>query len=162
MTQTRNNEDYERWVFRMALSVAHELTHFFTGYITGDGRPITPNNVSVPGWPGGEAGRAWEIATFGGIVEFWSERTDPSQPGEPIIFEDFRRDTPGYCVSNSYVEKFARGGTCEMIETAIQPHCCIEHISDIVATQMYNFPFSNPEEHDQSPGRNFGLPAAKK
>lgn len=111
MTQTRNNEEYERWVFRMALSVAHELTHFFTGYMTGDARPITPPNVSVPGWPGGEAGRAWERETFGGIVEFWSERRDPLQPGEPIIFEDLRNNTRGYRVSGSYVERFARGGT---------------------------------------------------
>lgn len=112
MTQTRNNEEYEIWVFRMALSVAHEITHFFTGYLTGNARPLTPPNVSVPGWPRGEgeAGRAWELETFGGIVEFWSERRDPLQPGEPIIFEDVRRSTPGYRVSRRYVARFALGG----------------------------------------------------
>ncbi|KAI5865861.1 hypothetical protein GGS23DRAFT_357439 [Durotheca rogersii] len=109
MAQTRNNDWFNTWVFRMALSIAHELTHFFTGYLTGDGRPITPPGVSVRGWPTGEAGRAWELETFGGIVEFWSEGRDPSQPGEPIIFADFRSTTPGLPVSRSYVEAFAGG-----------------------------------------------------
>ncbi|KAK3935114.1 hypothetical protein QBC46DRAFT_323974 [Diplogelasinospora grovesii] len=117
MTQTENQQWIKTWVFRMALTIAHELTHFFTGYKTGDARPITPPNVSVPGWEGGEAGRAWEVATFGGIVEFWSDGNDLNQPGEPIIFADLGRDTEGRPVSARYVEAFAGGSKSRERET---------------------------------------------
>lgn len=114
--KTQNIDSYNIWMFRMAITIAHELTHFFTGYLTGDSRPITPPNVSVRGWPGGEAGRAWELAALGGVVEFWSRSKNRNDPGEPIIFRDYHQDTPGVPVLMTYVKNFASGGMYEVTD----------------------------------------------
>ncbi|KAI1349766.1 hypothetical protein F5Y01DRAFT_316439 [Xylaria sp. FL0043] len=91
----RNNESfseahfaaYESFTFIMAITVAHELVHFFIGYLTGRASPNTPEKISYlpsiynkPGIDGkeiGESGRTWEGDVFGGIVETAEDSTDP-------------------------------------------------------------------------------------
>ncbi|KAI2622293.1 hypothetical protein GGR54DRAFT_55085 [Hypoxylon sp. NC1633] len=110
MTNTQNNEDYERWVFRMSITVAHEVVHFLMGYLNGKARPITPPRVSVEGWPGGEAGRAWERETFEGrycgVLE--SERRSPAGGRTHYLQEFSRRCTRLRCIKRLRREFCAR------------------------------------------------------
>ncbi|KAI0903663.1 hypothetical protein F4823DRAFT_568460 [Ustulina deusta] len=77
---------FESFMFLMAITVAHEVVHFFTGFLTGYVLPPTPAEVSfLPSkynvrWNGvelGESGRAWEATLLGGIIEGVE---DPSHP----------------------------------------------------------------------------------
>ncbi|KAK8004637.1 hypothetical protein PG989_004356 [Apiospora arundinis] len=78
---------YERFLFLMGITVAHELVHFFVGFLTGYDAPSTPGEVSflpsiynIPIAGGryvGESGRAWEGVVFGGIVETIENRSSP-------------------------------------------------------------------------------------
>lgn len=78
---------FEDFIFLMAVTVAHELIHFFVGFLTGYNRPETPTKVSfIPslynittpeGIEMGESGRAWEAIVFGGIVETIEDRSSP-------------------------------------------------------------------------------------
>jgi hypothetical protein len=59
--------------FQMVISVAHEILHFLTGFLTGNLKPSTPKGVTAEpyGQPRvGEAGRYWESKLLGGFVEF--------------------------------------------------------------------------------------------
>ncbi|KAK8068466.1 hypothetical protein PG996_007578 [Apiospora saccharicola] len=78
---------YERFLFLMGITVAHELVHFFVGFLTGYDRPSTPEEVTylpslyssqtAGGIDVGESGRAWEGSVFGGIVEVWENTSSP-------------------------------------------------------------------------------------
>jgi hypothetical protein len=79
---TTNNPDelsaYESLLFLMSVATAHEIVHFFVGFLTGYDQPSTPDfvnflpdlfNSSYRGIPVGESGRAWEGMVFGGTLE---------------------------------------------------------------------------------------------
>ncbi|KAM0424843.1 hypothetical protein ACHAPT_009899 [Fusarium lateritium] len=74
-------DSYIRFEFQMGISIAHEIVHLLTGYITGNINLLTPPpKVSLPRYgdsAAGEAGRYWEGALFGGVFEFWSLNNDP-------------------------------------------------------------------------------------
>ncbi|KFZ02072.1 hypothetical protein V500_00460 [Pseudogymnoascus sp. VKM F-4518 (FW-2643)] len=114
MVRTQNQGDREIFNFQMVLSVAHEITHFLTVFLSGTDRPLTPPAIAVPGLGGltGEAGRYWEEKFLGGIVEFYAHPRDPHNPdqaGVPYIFESYGGDSVGKLVSSSYIKAFFDG-----------------------------------------------------
>lgn len=65
--------NYDNSIFQVAVTLAHELCHLFTGFLTGSDRPRTPENVTVPGQGtemSGEHGWAWEYKVLGGCTQF--------------------------------------------------------------------------------------------
>ncbi len=99
--------DLEMYTFLMIVVITHEIGHCFTGYLTGNPRHGTPDDASVEGQAGGEAGFALEFAIFGGVIEMWgtpAARLD--QPGVPYVFADYYHDTLGRKVSSRYIRRF--------------------------------------------------------
>lgn len=101
------------FTFQLILSVAHEITHFLTGFLSGPERALTPDEVTVPGWTedGGEAGRYWELEFVGGIIEFYARPGDrnPDQCGIPYIFTNYLSNSPGKPVSMAYIVRVFDG-----------------------------------------------------
>ncbi|KAK4222243.1 hypothetical protein QBC38DRAFT_460590 [Podospora fimiseda] len=57
------DEEFEKLMFLLAISAAHELVHVFLGYLVGYDDVLTPQAAQWPGQPllsKGEAGRTWE------------------------------------------------------------------------------------------------------
>ncbi|WAO86976.1 Hypothetical protein NCS54_00426800 [Fusarium falciforme] len=108
-------EAYARFKFQLSISIAHEVVHFLTGFLLGSPRSNTPRGVTLQGWGNmrtGEAGRYWEAALLGGVVEFRSDRNDTlgvRQAGTPYLFPNGRHDTPGRRISLSYITEFVDG-----------------------------------------------------
>jgi hypothetical protein len=110
------SESYKLFKFQMTISVAHEILHFLTGFLTGTPRPNTPRDVTARPYnrPNtGEAGRFWESRFLGGFLECWSVPSDPlgfRQPGQPFLFNEGSRSTStGEEVSMAYVEELLKG-----------------------------------------------------
>ncbi|KAK4099870.1 hypothetical protein N658DRAFT_539110 [Parathielavia hyrcaniae] len=110
---------YDLFKFQMAITVAHEIVHMLTGFITGTSLPDTPPNVNVKPYikkygkgVQGEAGRYWESIILGGFVEFWSVPNHPlgmQQAGEPYLFLPGEKETAqGREVSRTYIKIFLR------------------------------------------------------
>ncbi|KAJ2904506.1 hypothetical protein MKZ38_007949 [Zalerion maritima] len=121
MTDARSNGMYNKYMFQMIISAAHEFSHFVTGFLTGLARPITPPTVNVPGVPR-EAGYQWEVSALGGIVEFWSDPDNPNdinQPGIPYLFPDGRSESIGRAVSATYIKNLVAGG--QALNIRVQP-----------------------------------------
>ncbi|KAK4128646.1 hypothetical protein N657DRAFT_695958 [Parathielavia appendiculata] len=88
----KGNKDYVRtYELQMALmgiTVAHELCHFFTGYLTGQKEFHTPPGIRyldrdlnvINGKLVGESGRAWEASLIGGELR---HLTEPLADGAP-------------------------------------------------------------------------------
>jgi hypothetical protein len=110
---------YQLFKFQMAISVAHEIVHFLTGFITGTMVPDTPPRVTAEPYNDradvGEAGRYWESIILGGFVEFWSSTTDRlgvRQAGMPYLFNTGNQQTStSQKVSMAYIEDFLDGRT---------------------------------------------------
>ncbi|KAH6649498.1 hypothetical protein F5144DRAFT_479665 [Chaetomium tenue] len=110
-------DSYSHYKFQMVVSVAHEIVHFLTGFITGTAVPHTPPGVIAQPFPvsqnNGEAGRYWERELLGGFLEMWSVPDDPlelRQPGEPFLFlSGPLQDSTGMEVSLSYIHEFLEG-----------------------------------------------------
>ncbi|KAK3291670.1 uncharacterized protein B0H64DRAFT_348998 [Chaetomium fimeti] len=75
--------------FQMGFATAHELVHKWVGYLIGDPRSGTPDNVAYPGNAppdGGESGWFWESRFLGGglfeCVEDVSDPLGPRQAGK--------------------------------------------------------------------------------
>jgi hypothetical protein len=108
-----DSNSYKLFKFQMTISVAHEIVHFLTGFITGTQVPDTPPRVTAPPYDNrtdmGEAGRFWESRLLGGFVEFWFSPSDPlgvRQPGRPYLFNAGSLPTAtGQPVSMGYVEE---------------------------------------------------------
>ncbi|EWG39681.1 hypothetical protein FVEG_02416 [Fusarium verticillioides 7600] len=63
---------YNLFKFQMGVSVAHEIIHLLTGFLTEESRPDTPLGVTMDPFGSrdtGEAGRYWEGILLGGTVE---------------------------------------------------------------------------------------------
>ena len=106
MSQERGSR-YNTYMFVMAISVAHEIGHFLTGFFAGN-RPKTPPVVTAPG-VSGEAGFFWEMRALGGIIDVVADPRDPNnpdQPGIPYLFPDASRTARGSRISQSYIDKF--------------------------------------------------------
>lgn len=113
MVRTENFEDKRVFTFQLIISVAHEITHFLTGFLSGPERAITPEGVSIDGWneEGGEAGRFWEFEFVGGIIEFYARPGDrnPDQCRTPFIFENYLSNSPGKPASMAYIVRVFDG-----------------------------------------------------
>ncbi|KAK2595340.1 hypothetical protein QQS21_006940 [Conoideocrella luteorostrata] len=115
MIETRDNAGYYTFVFQMAISAAHEICHFLTGFFTGSAQPSTPPIAGVPSSGPrqiGEAKHYWEREAFGGLVEFYANPEDKKnhrQAGIPNIFEDSTSRSPDKRVPLSLIENYRIG-----------------------------------------------------
>jgi hypothetical protein len=118
---------YQLFKFQMAISVAHEIVHFLTGFITGTMQPDTPPRVTAEPYNDradvGESGRYWESIILGGFVEFWSSPTDRlgvRQAGVPYLFIRGNQQTStGQKISVSYIEDFLDERTYSRFSTSL-------------------------------------------
>ncbi|KAL9567130.1 hypothetical protein ACKAV7_008899 [Fusarium commune] len=107
---------YNLFKFQMGISVAHEIIHLLTGFLTGESRPDTPPDVTMVPFgfrDTGEAGRYWEGILLGGTVECWTNRGDimgVRQSGAPYLFETGHPNSNGWRISSTYIESFINGG----------------------------------------------------
>lgn len=122
--------NYDLFKFQMVVSVAHEMLHFLTGFLTGTATPDTPPAVNAAPYTEvsgdqGEAGRSWQRLLFGGFVEMWSVESDPlgpRQPGTPFLFPSGPSSTTaGREVSMAYVQEFLNQGKSHNVAVAISP-----------------------------------------
>jgi len=111
MCNTNSDWEYQKFLFQMTISVAHEIMHFLTAFITGDGRPVTPDTVGVVGYEG-EIGHLWESRAIGGHVEFYSDpqpSTTSPRAGVPFIFTDMSLAAYGKEVPEQFIQRFVEG-----------------------------------------------------
>lgn len=107
-----DSNNYNLFKFQMAITVAHEIVHLLTGYLTGKKLPPTPPGVSLPSYGNtnsGESGRYWESQLLGGVVEFYEDKQDAlgnKQSGIPYLMDDGRGSAPARLVSIDYVNEF--------------------------------------------------------
>ncbi|XXG99471.1 hypothetical protein Hte_005810 [Hypoxylon texense] len=102
--------NYDRFKFQMVITVAHEIVHLLTGFLTGTARPLTPPGVSLR--TAGESGRYWESILLGGVVEIFEDGSDPlreRQAGLPYLIEDSENSAPAQLVSTTYITNFLNG-----------------------------------------------------
>lgn len=98
-------------MFHMILTVCHEVIHMLVCAISGERRPLTPQEMEVEGHEPlvGESGWWWEINYLGGVVKMFQNKTDPAaavlptrQSGLPLLASGtskkstFRRIDPAY------------------------------------------------------------------
>ncbi|KAK4147301.1 uncharacterized protein C8A04DRAFT_24544 [Dichotomopilus funicola] len=109
-------ESYELFKFQLIISVAHEIVHFLTSFLTGSCEPSTPPGVEALPYKVdgvGEAGRYWEDVFLGGFLECWSDPKHPldlRQPGRPYLFESGPRTTArGIKVCPTYIAEILSG-----------------------------------------------------
>lgn len=108
-------DNYNCFKFQMAITIAHEIVHLLTGFLTGTARPYTPPGVSLGNYGNrnmGESGRYWESILLGGVVEFFEDGNDPlqeRQAGRPYLIEDSRNNVPAQLVSTTYINNFLNG-----------------------------------------------------
>lgn len=101
--------------FQMIITIAHEICHFLTGYLTGSDRPLTPPTVNLAGYGfprSGEAGRYLEASLFGGVVEFYDDKEDPMgrrQAGVPYLINDGTGNSRAIEISRNYIFEFING-----------------------------------------------------
>lgn len=87
--------NYEVGIVDLAVVIAHELCHAFTGYLTGSDRPRTPKGVTGGNMDAyttdGEHGWAWEDGAIGGCSRFYVPRDQENsknfmyQTGTPYL-----------------------------------------------------------------------------
>ncbi|KAM5354426.1 hypothetical protein ACJ41O_001075 [Fusarium nematophilum] len=103
--------------FQMILTLAHEITHLLTGFLTGAARPMTPPTIGLKGYTLpeskiGEAGRYWESRMLGGVVEFYEEadhKWGARQPGIPWLMRDGEPKSKAWRVDINYILRFVKG-----------------------------------------------------
>lgn len=106
-------DEFQRFLFLLGLTTAHELVHVFVSYLTGNSTSDTPPAVQYPprassaGAPqsGGESGNTWEGKLMGCIVLAYFNRTNsrgPRQAGDLYALQN--RVTP-YRLSPEWIRK---------------------------------------------------------
>lgn len=111
-------EKYLTFKYYAVITIAHEICHFFKGYLSGYGRPTTPPEVGVGRYNDegrGESGRYWEMLMLGGIPQLWSApktQKDTQQCGLPYLAVPKEDDDDLYFVPIDVVVRFARGSKC--------------------------------------------------
>lgn len=108
--------NYERYQFEMGITMAHEIVHLFTGYITGTMYPITPRIVTCNPYvhgKEGEAGRYWELKLLGGVLECYTNKNDPlglrRQAGEFYIVKPGFGNAEARAISDDFITDFLAG-----------------------------------------------------
>lgn len=80
--------------FHLTLTLVHEITHLFTGFLSGNRRPNTPPKARTKIYGdrlNGEAGRVFEIQFFNGYPEMRyieGHSLGYNQAGSPVISDD--------------------------------------------------------------------------
>lgn len=107
---------YARYEFEMGLTMAHEIVHLFTGYITGTMYPITPTAVGFAPYAKknhGEAGNYWEVVLLGGTIEQYINDNDRMyarrQAGVPWLVKEGQFDAEARRISDDYIIDFLAG-----------------------------------------------------
>jgi hypothetical protein len=82
-------KEFQIFQFIFATAIAHEVGgHLFVTYLTG-GRPITPPEITAPGYEGqqvgGESGRFLELSLFGGNIEIYRFPNSPPEHVSHVI-----------------------------------------------------------------------------
>jgi hypothetical protein len=105
--------NYSRFKFQIIITIAHELVHFLTAFLTGEESHQfgTPETVCLDGYgmpPFGEAGRYWEKILLGGVVEYYQVERVPSnikskQAGEPYLLANGLSSAEAKPISMSYI-----------------------------------------------------------
>lgn len=109
--------NWETYIFQLGISIAHEIVHFLTGFLTGTPFPDTPPAVTYGGFGDdvtGESGRYWEGHLLGGIVDFYEDSRDPLgslQAGVPVLsytyLDNNRQGTIRWVrISQDYIRRF--------------------------------------------------------
>lgn len=106
---------YALFKFQMVITVAHEICHMLTNFLTGADRPHTPPGLKVAGYGNrmtGESSRWWEVQMFGGLVEFYENQRDPlgvRQAGVPYLMTNGNPKSSARQLSINYVLDFVNG-----------------------------------------------------
>lgn len=118
-TQVYAQKSFERAIFCMSVTLAHEFVHCFTGYLSGRTGIRTPPLLPPLGPYGnsrqGEAGWEWCNLTFGGLAHFFYTKGFP-EPfksgyyiGIPALLvlsaEDWQTKSKMYEVDHALVKK---------------------------------------------------------
>lgn len=113
--------NYMLFRFQMVISIAHEIVHFLTGFLTGEkaDRVATPPDVAAAGYGNrttGEAGRYWEQFFLGGQVEMWPSVANKAgtpmymlQAGTPYLMADGTPKAAAKVVDANYIKQFMGG-----------------------------------------------------
>lgn len=157
-------DTYELLKFQMIITIAHEICHCLTGYLTGSDRPLTPPTVSLGGYGmprSGEAGRYFEGSLFGGVVEFYDDKEDPMgrrQAGVPYLIDDGTKTSNAIEISRNYIFEFINGskysltlhfpGSNDRILIAFRP--------DIPHPYIVQSPSNHPSGTEKDKQRNVG------
>ncbi|KAF5004542.1 hypothetical protein FDECE_8974 [Fusarium decemcellulare] len=109
--------NWETYIFQLGISIAHEIVHFLTRFLTGARFPDTPSGVTYLGFEDnekGESGRYWEGHLLGGVVDFYEDFRDPLgslQAGVPMFtyayLENNRQENVRWVrISQDYIRRF--------------------------------------------------------
>lgn len=110
---------FERAIFCMSVTLAHEFVHCFTGYLSGRVGVTTPPDEEPLGPYGthdkGEAGWKWVNLTFGGLAHFWYTKGSPETfnsgyyIGIPVLMQvakkDWKEKSVMYKIEHEMVKK---------------------------------------------------------
>lgn len=118
-TQEYAQKSFERAIFCMSVTLAHEFVHCFTGYLSGRTGVRTPPLLPPLGPYGnrdeGEAGWEWCNLTFGGLAHFFYTKGSP-EPfksgyyiGIPALLilsdKEWKKNSRMYRVDHALVKK---------------------------------------------------------
>lgn len=124
-SKRNDTENYMLFRFQMVISIAHEIVHFLTGFLTGEkaDRLGTPPGTSAAGYGNrrtGEAGRYWEEFFLGGQMEMWPNAANRTgtpmyvlQAGTPYLMADGTPKAVAKLVDTNYIKQFM--GSSELI-----------------------------------------------
>lgn len=128
LKQTRNSVvrdlaamkvNYDTAIYHLSITFSHELCHLFTGFLTGSGRPRTPEGVTAADFatPGycGEHGWAWEYKVFDGCTFFfvdssWDKYPLELQAGTPYAHDDDATTKSWYRYKPEFLSKMINLG----------------------------------------------------
>lgn len=105
-----------RFKFHLVLILAHEIVHFFVGYLIGDNSFDTPPSIGQGRFNDadvGESGRHWESVLLGGFLEMHREQNHPlgiGQAGLPYLIRGTDSNSEAFVISDNYIRHFLRRG----------------------------------------------------
>lgn len=119
-SQRYASTSFERGVFCLSATLAHELVHCLTGYLTGRAAINTPPGPAPYGpydnAKRGEAGWEWCKLAFGGLAHFWYTKGSPHpltsgfHLGIPLLLDvapqdDWQKTSKFYMIDHDIVKK---------------------------------------------------------
>ncbi|KAI0389368.1 hypothetical protein F5Y17DRAFT_130276 [Xylariaceae sp. FL0594] len=114
--ENTDTEAFNRLLFEMTTSVAHEIAHFLVGSITGQALATTPRKLRVtPGASKGEPGYYLEKGLLAGVPDFFpngppSNRRGGTVAGNAWIFQGPNPQDLGVPISYDVIRRFVRNG----------------------------------------------------